>query len=104
MSAVSACPNCDLINPPEAVVCDCGYDFVQGEILPDWHQASSDDSRDFVEKHAGKILLSAFIVPIPLRLGGMNLGAFGVTILADVLFVLIVLVAIAGYMNRRKRR
>jgi cytochrome bd-type quinol oxidase subunit 2 len=25
---MKACPNCKLINPPEAVRCDCGYNFV----------------------------------------------------------------------------
>ena len=25
------CPNCKLINPPDAIQCDCGYNFVTGE-------------------------------------------------------------------------
>jgi hypothetical protein len=28
MSAVRDCPKCGLVSPPEAVRCDCGYDFV----------------------------------------------------------------------------
>ena len=24
------CPNCDLLNPPSALRCDCGYDFPSG--------------------------------------------------------------------------
>ena len=31
MSGVIDCPQCGLINPPEAQRCDCGYDFVAGK-------------------------------------------------------------------------
>ena len=27
------CPMCHLINPPEAVACDCGYNFVTNRVL-----------------------------------------------------------------------
>ena len=26
------CPNCDLLNPDSAMVCDCGYNFSQGTV------------------------------------------------------------------------
>jgi len=26
------CPNCKLLNPPDALRCDCGYDFASGKI------------------------------------------------------------------------
>jgi phage FluMu protein Com len=26
------CPNCKLVNPPEAMLCDCGYDFTAGRM------------------------------------------------------------------------
>jgi hypothetical protein len=29
------CPNCKLINPPDAVRCDCGYDFGPERLPPD---------------------------------------------------------------------
>lgn len=28
------CPNCGLINPPEAQLCDCSFDFETGQIRP----------------------------------------------------------------------
>ena len=32
MSDHKKCPNCGLINPPEAQRCDCGYDFRLGKV------------------------------------------------------------------------
>lgn len=31
MAATGSCPRCGLLSPPEAVRCDCGYDFSSGE-------------------------------------------------------------------------
>ena len=34
------CPNCKLINPPDAIRCDCGYDFATGFVeAPATHSA-----------------------------------------------------------------
>ncbi len=30
--SVQCCPNCKLTNPPDALKCDCGYDFATGKI------------------------------------------------------------------------
>ena len=35
MALTRTCPNCKLFNPPEAQVCDCGYNFAPGSTLPD---------------------------------------------------------------------
>jgi hypothetical protein len=29
---MNTCPNCKLINPSDAVRCDCGYDFTSGKL------------------------------------------------------------------------
>jgi hypothetical protein len=42
------CPRCGLFNPPEAARCDCGYDFVTGQV-----EASYLTSY-LLEKHGGK--------------------------------------------------
>ncbi|MCP4371736.1 MAG: hypothetical protein GY797_27000 [Deltaproteobacteria bacterium] len=26
------CPNCGLVNPPDAIMCDCSFNFKQGQI------------------------------------------------------------------------
>lgn len=30
---VQECPKCRLINPPTAVLCDCGYEFATGRVV-----------------------------------------------------------------------
>lgn len=32
ISSAKKCPACSLINPSEALRCDCGYDFPSGQI------------------------------------------------------------------------
>lgn len=41
MGAVKDCPHCNLVNPSEALRCDCGYDFVEGR-SPTSHLPTSD--------------------------------------------------------------
>ncbi len=33
MGMVQDCPRCRMVSPPEAQRCDCGYDFVEGQVL-----------------------------------------------------------------------
>ncbi len=33
MAGTRNCPNCGLLNPPEALVCDCGYDFASKQVI-----------------------------------------------------------------------
>ncbi len=33
MDRVQDCPKCKLVNPPQAVRCDCGYDFAARRVV-----------------------------------------------------------------------
>ena len=101
-----ACPKCKSIHPPSTRQCSCGYDFVLG-------------SESFVANHAGKLLLAAFAVSIPLNMLARALrqnaaqnadvdmaaraaqNADMVSVLAGLMFVILGGLAVAGYIKRR---
>ena len=62
------------------------------------------EERSFVERNAGKLLLCAFLISWPVRALGMLAGEFSVALIADVMFGGFVIFAIAGYVQRRRRR
>ncbi len=106
MSASHTCPNCRILNPPDAVVCDCGYDFgedrmpVQSE--PErWEDRSSVDS--VLERNAGKILIAAFLVPMPVNCMGSVSGEIGFFVVGSLMFVALVILSIVGFQLRRRR-
>lgn len=60
------CPNCKLVNPSEALRCDCGYNFAAGamrpDLLPQRHrpQRSTGHSMNLKEEQPRGISLRAF--------------------------------------------
>lgn len=40
-SAVQRCPYCNLVNPPTALRCDCGYDFQQQQMQQSYYRVST---------------------------------------------------------------
>lgn len=57
------CPNCKLVNPPNAVTCDCGYDFTAGALV------SAPKGRQDIRKKKAvvwKLVLGGFILLVPL--------------------------------------
>lgn len=50
------CPNCKLVNPPNALRCDCGYDFATG--------ALANANQEFERRHTRvwRLLLGAFLL------------------------------------------
>lgn len=63
------CPNCRLINPPEATRCDCGYDFdadgVKNSYVPD-HLKAATQSQWF-----SPLIVGLFILLVTLLAGGI---------------------------------
>jgi|SRR3954466_11945981 len=53
------CPDCGLINPPEAQTCDCGYDFAFRRSSPRWAEKQSEGRRGLLL--AAFLCLTAFI-------------------------------------------
>ena len=67
MAEAKDCPRCKLVNPPEAVRCDCGYDFVAkqfvGTLLPSVASRSGYDS-------GSALLLGFLLVSVGVLIGG----------------------------------
>src|SRR5262245_8510174 len=42
---IKNCPKCDLVNPPEAQRCDCGYDFSSGTVQQSYDRSFVDRKR-----------------------------------------------------------
>ena len=57
-----------------------------------------------MERNAGKLLVWAFLGPVPMRMAGLALGVPLLTWLADILFTVLIVSSIVGYVQRRRRR
>ena len=57
--------------------------------------------RGFFDRNAGKLLIAAFVIPIPLRMVAMATGA--TPWVADILFGVLIISAICGYIARWRR-
>lgn len=59
------CPNCKLINPPDATKCDCGYDFATASVAK---EAENSAPNLFVRRRARawRLVLGGFVVLIGL--------------------------------------
>lgn len=82
------CPNCRLINPSSAQLCDCGYDF-DAEVLPESAKQKTPPKAAVLNKFA---LIFTMIIIWALAYGafqgtGYNLGAIGTFIaIAPILY------------------
>jgi hypothetical protein len=50
VSVVKDCPKCGTVNPPEALRCDCGYDFASREMKQSY--LTGKDRKSFDSPHA----------------------------------------------------
>ena len=100
-----ACPMCNQRRESATLkVCPCGYEFATGEFVEgsSGYEAAYVGFRAFLRQHVGKLLIAAFVVPIPLRVAGQTGGTVEPSLFADGLAVILILLAIAGYVMRRK--
>src|SRR5580658_10003680 len=77
------CPNCHLVNPPNAPRCDCGYDFATGQI----------------EKRAARIVRVSYVVAFVMA--GLGLIAALTTQIIILPLACIPLIAGIGVMRKR---
>lgn len=94
MVAGKQCYRCKKPIPQLASIwwkCTCGYQ--NGLLAP--------DGRGFFDRNAGKLLIWAFAGPIPLRVLSVALGITPLTWLADILFAVLIICAIGGYIARK---
>jgi hypothetical protein len=59
MLARMECPVCRLINPPDTLLCDCGYDFKKG---------AGGKRTPFRKRHAGALLVAGLLASLLLLL------------------------------------
>ncbi len=67
MASVKDCPKCRLVNPPSAVRCDCGYDFVTKTRQRSY--LSGKDAKFLDKPTVGEIVLCVLLTPLGLLLG-----------------------------------
>jgi len=88
------CPACKLINPTEALRCDCGYDFPSGQIKDSYIQGDCQNAitpEILAEKRAEArawLVLAVFIFVVSLLLKIVHVLAL-VQILCGIAFVLV---------------
>jgi hypothetical protein len=66
------CPQCGLINPDDAQVCDCGYSFEEKRFLTGWQEQQWRDKKWLLVLHRLFILLlvaEVAAVPVLLKAG-----------------------------------
>ena len=67
---------------------------------PEYRVARRPVERDFLTRHAGKVLAAGFILPIPMRF----FDNLTVAILADCIAVTLIALAVYGFIQRRQNR
>ena len=89
------CDNCDRPIPEFATFfwhCVCGYQ-------------TTGDSRGFFERNAGALLICAFVLGLPLRALSIAMGGFiPLQLFADILFAVLIICGICGFIARRRAR
>ena len=59
------------------------------------------DNRGFFARNAGKLLIWAFLGPVPIRMFAFAIDANPLRWVADILFFILIFCAIGGYIARR---
>ena len=74
---LKTCPNCQLVSPPEASTCDCGYDFAARTMGPSLlrrgqhrHRVSGDERPSL--RKAAYLVLSALLLVLASAIPGIT--------------------------------
>lgn len=112
------CPHCGLFNPPEALRCDCGYDFEAGVVLESFLRESKGGAGrpDRLASHVLKLSLAlvlitsafAYFAASALDSGGATgtggLGGVAVLLALAGVSVVLVVVGFVFMLIKTKRR
>ena len=94
MSTTANCPNCKLLNPPGARLCDCGYDFRTHAVEAPPTGVKPDDS---LLASARWLILGAALV------AKVVLFAAGADVVSDAVSIGLLLLALVGFWEKRRR-
>jgi hypothetical protein len=78
--AIKDCPHCGLVNPPEALRCDCGYDFVVRRVEQPYARPDPASPADTLRVVGRFVRLIKFIA------GGIACLALGIWLLTNPMF------------------
>ena len=62
------------------------------------------DTRGFMERNAGKLLIAAFLAPVPMRLLVMATDSVGLGLFVLLIDAILLIMSITGYVQRLRRR
>ncbi len=100
------CPNCGLINPPSALRCDCGFDFVSRSIqasYADQAKIREGQSQSDVDQAKSMMLWHLIIVEILLTIGLIgSLAAPEPKVPAIINIVIAIVVLLLSLATRRR--
>lgn len=86
------CPHCGLLNPPEALRCDCGWDFASGRLKKSYAGHQGEDLREQRRaaraKTVGVTVGIATLIGLPVVSPGFLVSEAGWVILATISIVM----------------
>lgn len=93
---VKDCPRCGMVNPPEALRCDCGYDFASKQLKKSY--LNSNEVKDFESPSTFELIICVILPVIGLILAfvakGQGRRKAGNTMLAVACVVIAVAIGI----------
>ena len=67
-------------------------------------QPNQRDTRGFMERNAGKLLIATFLVPLPMRLLVSATDSIGLGLFVLLIDSILLIMSITGYVQRFRRR
>ena len=67
-------------------------------------QPNQPDTRGFMERNAGKLLIAAFLLPLPMRVLANVTDSVGLGLFVLLIDAILIIMSITGYVQRFRRR